>query len=175
MPANYRPQATDTSPITDQFEFALLRQRTNSDRLKMSAGLTQSIRQLCLAGWQQNQPHWSKAQLAQKLAQAFLGDDVPGGFVPQGNAMSWIQDSITLALQLQEILTTLAIPHYITNGIAASAYGEPRSTRDLDVVISISLTELDLLVERLKSAGFYVPGIEDVRNGTMHSVGSGTI
>ena len=41
----YRPQASDTTIETDIFEFTLLRQRSNSDRLQMSATLTKGARQ----------------------------------------------------------------------------------------------------------------------------------
>jgi hypothetical protein len=167
----YRPQASDTSIETDAFEFALLRQRTNGDRATMSAILTQGARQLCLCGLRQTHPSLSSTQFKQALARAFLGEDCPQDFFPRGNEMTWIQDSIALALQLQTIFERLNILYYITGGVAAATYGEPRTTRDLDVVISISLSTLDLLVQQLENESFYVPGVEDVRTGGMLSLG----
>jgi hypothetical protein len=67
----YRPQALDTSIETDIFEFTLLRQRSNSDRLQMSASLTKGARQLCLCGLRQTYPFLSEAALTQAIAQAF--------------------------------------------------------------------------------------------------------
>lgn len=40
--------------------------------------------------------------------------------------------------------------YYIKGGVASSTYGEPRTTRDLDVVIAISQSQFDPLVQRLK-------------------------
>ena len=167
----YRPQASDTSIETDAFEFALLRQRSNSDRIEMSAALTQGARQLCLCGLRQTHSSLSETAFAQAIAQAFLGKNCPNEFTPMGNEMTWIQDSIALAVKLHTIFEELNILYYITGGVAASTYGEPRTTRDLDVVIAVSLSNLDRLVQRLEIEGFYVPGVEDVRSGKMQILG----
>ena len=163
----YRPQASDTSIETDVFEFRLLRQQSNGDRLQMSAILTQSTRQLCLSGLQQTHSYLSDEEFIQAIAQAFLGDHYSPNFIPRGNAMTWIQDSISLALQLQDILTNLYIPHYITGGVAASAYGEPRTTRDLDLVLALPSAKINTLVQQLETEGFYVPGVDDVSSGRL--------
>jgi hypothetical protein len=169
--SGYRPQALDTSIQTDIFEFALLRQRSNSDRLQMSVTLTKGARQLCLCGLRQTHPFLSETAVAQAIAQAILGDNYPQGFIPTGTEMTWIQDSISLAIQLQAIFTDLEIPHYITGGVAAATYGEPRTTRDLDIVIALSLNQLDPMVQRLENEGFYVPGVEDIRSGQLKTLG----
>lgn len=166
----YRPQASDTSIETDVFEFTLLRQRSNSDRAQMSAVLTQGARQLCLCGLRQTHSSLSATEFSRAIAQAFLGEHYPPGLTPTGNEMTWIQDSISLALQLQEILTTLEIPHYITGGVAAATYGEPRTTRDLDMVLALAPIQLDSLVKRLEADGFYVPGVEDLRSGRLKTL-----
>ena len=85
--------------------------------------------------------------------------------------MTWIQDSIALALQLQDIFTDLDIPHFITGGVAAATYGEPRTTRDINIVIALSPTQLDTLVQRLETEGFYVPGVDDIRSGRRQTLG----
>ncbi len=79
----------------------------------------------------------------------------------------WTQDPLDVALVLHQVLGQLQIPYYITGGVAAVAYGEPRTTRDLDMVIRIDLGDLDRLVAELEKAGFYVSGIEEVRTGQM--------
>jgi hypothetical protein len=137
----------------------------------MSAALTKGARQLGSCGLRQTHPFLSETALAQAIAQAFLGDNYPQGFIPTGTEMTWIQDSISLAIQLQAIFADLEIAHYITGGVAAATYGEPRTTRDLDVVIALSLTQLDRMVQRLENEGFYVPGVEDIRSGQLKTLG----
>ncbi len=81
--------------------------------------------------------------------------------------MTWIQDSITLAAQLHPIFASLGVPYYITGGVAAIAYGEPRTTQDLAVVLSIQLSAIGTLATVLEQAGFYVPGVDDAVSGRM--------
>lgn len=76
----YRPQASDTSIDTDAFEFWLLQQKSNGDRLQMSAILTQGARQLCLAGLRRTYASfacnltgcWRSLMVFQKVGNAFL-------------------------------------------------------------------------------------------------------
>jgi hypothetical protein len=84
--------------------------------------------------------------------------------------MNWIQDSTQLATQLHNIFTQAQIPYYITGGVAAIAYGEPRTTRDLDMVLAIAPDDIDRLASLLEQAGFYVPGVEDAKRGRMRTL-----
>jgi hypothetical protein len=84
--------------------------------------------------------------------------------------MSWIQDSLQLARQLHSIFTQANIPYYITGGVAATAYGDPRTTRDLDVVLNISRADIPVLVSALEAVDFYVPGVEDICSGRMNTL-----
>jgi hypothetical protein len=167
----YHPQASDTSIEVDTFEFELLRQRSNSDRALMTAALTRGARQLCLCGLKHTHRELTKRPFALLVTRAFLGDDCPPNFTPGGNEMTWIQDSFELAAQLHTIFEDTKIAYYITGGVASTTYGEPRTTRDLDVVISLPLSQLDLLISGLERAGFYVPGVDDVRSGRMRTLG----
>ena len=101
---------------------------------------------------------------------AWLQDSCPVDYVPQGNDMTWIQDSITLAAQLHPIFASLGVPYYITGGVAAIAYGEPRTTQDLAVVLSIRLSDIGTLATVLEQARFYVPGVDDAVSGRMQTL-----
>ncbi len=54
------------------------------------------------------------------------------------------------------LLDAARVPFMITGSIASSFHGEPRATRDLDVVIDPTPAELDALIRGLQAAGFYV-------------------
>jgi hypothetical protein len=58
----------------------------------------------------------------------------------------WVQDPGAIAQLLHPIFEQFNIPYYITGGVAAILYGEPRTTRDLDVVINLQREQLTLLV-----------------------------
>ncbi|MFP4578024.1 MAG: hypothetical protein ACLFT9_20815 [Coleofasciculus sp.] len=166
--SGYRPQAKDTSVETDKLTFHLLRQRTPGERLKMAASLTKSARKLSLCSLSQQFAHLSPTQFAQKIARAWLQDHCPANYIPTVKSQMWIQDSVQLAVKLHPIFTALSIPYYITGGIAAIAYGEPRTTQDLDLVIGISPTDIDRLTDALSECGFSVPNV--VKLGRMRTL-----
>jgi hypothetical protein len=163
----YRPQAEDTSIETDLLTFHLLRQRTATERLRMSASLTRSARKLSLSSLRQHFGHLSPTQFAQKIALAWLQEYCPPNFIPTGESSMWIQDSVSLATKLHPIFEELGIAYYITGGVAAISYGEPRTTQDLDLVMAISPLDIERLSEALSQAGFYVPGVDDLKSGRM--------
>lgn len=164
----YTPQSIDASIESDRFFFQQLRKRTTAERLAMGIAMMRQARQFSLTCLRQQCP---PDQLAKKLAQAWLQEDCPPNFTPKGWDMTWIQDSISLSVQLHNILIDLDIPYYVTGGVAAIAYGEPRTTRDADIVIGIRTEQIDPLVTRLELEGFYVPGVEDVRSGQVQTLG----
>lgn len=166
----YRPQSEDTSIETDLLTFYLLRQRTPDDRLRMAASLTRSARKLSLSSLRQQFGHLSPTQFAQKIALAWLQEYCPPNYIPTGESLMWIQDSIQLAVKLHPIFEELGISYYITGGVAAIAYGEPRTTQDLDLVMAISSEDIDRLANTLGQAGFYVPSVDDVKSGRMQTL-----
>jgi hypothetical protein len=170
IPNGYRPQAEDTSLEADLLDFYLLRQRTPTERLSMAAALMQSARKLSLHCLRRQFADLSPAALARKLAEAWLQEDCPPHYIPTGSEMTWIQDSTELAAQLHNVFTAVEVPYYVTGGVAAITYGEPRTTRDLDVVISVPRDALAPLVTALEAAGFYVPGVEDAATGRMRTL-----
>lgn len=66
---------------------------------------------------------------------------------------------MTFAELLADVIARLdraRVPYMITGSLASTFHGEPRATRDVDVVIDPSPTGLDRLVDDLRAGGFYV-------------------
>ncbi|MCA6575230.1 MAG: hypothetical protein IM537_17835 [Pseudanabaena sp. M57BS1SP1A06MG] len=164
-PISYCPQTEDTSLAMDIFEFQQLRQRSNVERLQMAAILTKRARQISLRGLKLRFGSLSQNAFACKVAQAWLQEDCPSDFMPSGSESMWIQDPLEIAVQLHNLLIPLQIDYYITGGASAVMYGEPRTTRDIDLVLAISLSQLDSLVMELEKSGFYIGGLDEVRSG----------
>ncbi|HIK29972.1 MAG TPA: hypothetical protein IGS17_10045 [Oscillatoriales cyanobacterium M59_W2019_021] len=169
-PVGYQPQAEDTNLESDLLMFYLLRQKSCSDRLQMAASMIRESRGLSLYCLRQRFGNLDRSQFARQVARAWLQEDCPDRFIPTGDEMTWIQDCIPLARTLHEILENSGISYYITGGVAAITYGEPRTTRDLDLVLSISPAEIDRLVAALEAAEFYVSGVEDAKSGRMRTL-----
>ncbi|MEM6351000.1 MAG: hypothetical protein AAF766_09565 [Cyanobacteria bacterium P01_D01_bin.14] len=145
----------------DRYLFERLTQQDNCHRMAMTAKLTKGAKRLSLMGLKHRFGHFNKNEFAQKVAQTWLGSVWQVAFDLSSDPMTWIQDSLELALQLHPIFERLGIKYYVTDGVAATTYGEPRTTMDLDLVISVSGAELYPLVEALESENFYVPGVEE--------------
>ena len=166
-PLGYCPQSSDTNINADLLRFHLYRQRTTIERLILGAKYRQSARQLSFECLRQNFAEFTAEAFAQKIATAWLQEKCPLDYIPPLNLMSWTQDPTAIASLLAQILNSANIPYYITGGVAAIAYGEPRATIDLDVVISIDLVDLPTLAANFEANGFYVAGLADVMAGSL--------
>ena len=57
-------------------------------------------------------------------------------------------------------LIDLRIPYMITGGVASVIYGEPRFTRDIDLVVRLEARDARRFAEAWSAAEFYVPPVE---------------
>src|SRR3990172_12678568 len=57
-------------------------------------------------------------------------------------------------------LNLLRIPYMVTGGVASVIYGEPRLTRDIDLVIALRPRDARRFAEAWSAADFYVPPVE---------------
>jgi hypothetical protein len=167
IPPGYRSQSEDCPPDIDWLQFQKIKNYTPTQRLEIAIALIRNARRFSLKCLQQNFPKLQNKELACTVAQTWLQEYCPSNYVPQTSPMSWIQDSITLAATIHKILTQLNLPYYVTGGVAAIAYGEPRTTLDLDVVVYVDRDNFSRLITQLENDDFYVAGINDVVIGQM--------
>ncbi|MEH1819395.1 MAG: hypothetical protein V7L31_10010 [Nostoc sp.] len=165
---NYRPQAADTSIDADIYLFTKLRKLSLAQRIKMFVAHERGIKKLCLAGIKSRHRGVSQEEIRCIFARAVLAEKFSPNFQSIGiDESMWIQDSISLAGELHQLFESINIPYYVSGGVASSIHGEPRSTRDLDLVISVQPDQIDLLVTTLETAGYYCPAgaVEDLKRG----------
>ena len=62
-----------------------------------------------------------------------------------------------------EPLERLALPYCITGSVAASVYGEPRLTADIDVVLLLRLQDIPALRSAFPETDYYAPPEETLR------------
>lgn len=166
--SGYCPQSKDTSIEIDIYFFSKLRQLSLQERVKQALVHDRSVRKMCLAGIKWQNKNASLEEIRERFTRAVLAEKLHPGFKPIGtDEKMWIQDSFTLAGEIHQLLESVNISYYVSGGVASSIYGEPRSTRDLDLVIEIQLEQIDLLVRTLSAAGFYCPegAVEDIKQG----------
>jgi len=61
-----------------------------------------------------------------------------------------------------EPLERLGLPYCVTGSVAASVYGEPRLTADIDVVLLLKTADLTRLLTAFPEAEYYVPPEESL-------------
>lgn len=158
----YQPQASDTAVESDRYQFELLRQKTPGERFAMAAQMIRWAKIVSLRGMKK-----ARGELApQYFAQSVLQEKWTPLLTPSGDATMWVQDPGEIARMLHAVFESLNIPYYITGGVCAIAYGDPRTTRDLDVVVKIEQAEIMALVTRLEAEGFYCPpgAVSDIQS-----------
>ncbi|GAA6618290.1 hypothetical protein [Scytonema sp. NUACC26] len=168
IPSGYRSQGTDTNIEVDIYLFTRLRQLSLSQRLEMFAAHERGVKKLCLTGIKFRHRGAPLEEIRRVFARAVLAEKFRIDFHPKGaDENMWIQDSISLAGELHQLFESIHIPYYVSGGVAASLHGEPRSTRDLDLVIEVQSNQIDLLVATLEAAGYYCPvgAVEGLKQG----------
>jgi hypothetical protein len=74
--------------------------------------------------------------------------------------------------QFTDALGTAQIRYAVVGSVAASVYGEPRATNDVDVVIQLRAEDASKLVSAFDPERFYVPPEEVVRVELARAVGA---
>lgn len=178
---SYQPQAKDTSIEADVYLFNRLRQLSLKQRVEIAATHDRGVRKLCLAGIKWRYPDAQLEEVRLLFARAVLSEKLHPDFKPTGiDETMWIQDSIALAGELHQLLESIHISYYVSGGVASSIHGEARSTRDLDLVIQIQVSQVELLVRTLETVGFYcfagaVEEIKQERERTLNITHTETI
>ena len=65
-------------------------------------------------------------------------------------------EQYNLLLFLVDCFEKLKIPYFVTGAIASIAYGEPRLTNDIDIVVDMSLTHIDAVKSCFSEKEFYL-------------------
>jgi hypothetical protein len=64
---------------------------------------------------------------------------------------------------------TLGLPYMITGGVAAVVYGDPRFTRDVDVVLELTPSDAGPLVAAFSADDYYLPPLEVLREEALRA------
>jgi len=65
-------------------------------------------------------------------------------------------EQVDLLRRTIEVLEAQGIPYLIVGSVASMAYGEPRFTRDIDIVVDVSADDVSRLCDSFPDAEYYV-------------------
>ncbi|MBJ7297746.1 MAG: hypothetical protein JHC73_15855 [Dolichospermum sp.] len=165
---SYQPQSQDTAIEADIYFFQKWRQLSLKQRIERFISHERGVKKLCLIGIKSRNRNSTIQEIRNLFTRAVLGEKFTPDFQPKGiKENMWIQDSISLAGELHQLFESINIDYYVSGGVASSIHGEPRSTRDLDLVIEFKPNQIDLLVKTLEASGYYCPAgaVEDLQHG----------
>ncbi|OBQ04070.1 hypothetical protein [Anabaena sp. AL09] len=166
--SKYQSQSQDTAIQSDIYFFQKWRQLSLKQRIERFISHERGVKKLCLIGIKSRHRNFTIQEIRNLFTRAVLGEKFTPDFQAKGiNENMWIQDSISLAGELHQILESINIDYHVNRGVASSIHGEPRSTRDLDLVIEINQNQIDLLVKTLEASEYYCPAgaVEDLQHG----------
>ena len=69
------------------------------------------------------------------------------------------------------LLNELGAKYMVTGSVASIAYGEPRLTHDIDIVVELDRVQAGLLVIRFPAPEFYCPPVEIIRTELARDAG----
>lgn len=152
--SGYQTQASDTSIEAEVIQFSLWQRMGLNKRLALASATSKSCKQLTLSSLKKRHPQLPQSSLKREFVKATLGEEFTHILTLLETGLV-IEDPIWLAAKIGKILDELSIPYYVGGSIASSAHGEPRSTLDADIAVSIGEDRARLLIEAMQPE-FYI-------------------
>lgn len=153
--SGYKTQSEDTSIDAEVLMFQLLRQLTPLQLCQRTRNFNLAVRRLALVGIKNQHPNATPAQIRQEFVKRCLGAE----WLFILNNQTWselvIQDPISLARKIADILELLDIPYMVGGSVASSLLGESRATLDLDLAIALNATQAQQLLAAMQG-DFYI-------------------
>ncbi|MBW4598831.1 MAG: hypothetical protein KME29_04260 [Calothrix sp. FI2-JRJ7] len=170
IPAGYTTQASDTSFEIERILVERWQQMLPHEKAKLIKKSTLGCWKLCLIGILHDLPgaatqpirrEFIKRKLGANWINVLCNQDYWANLTGVEGIEAIMEDAIWLAVKLGRILEELNIPYLIGGSVASSLLGEPRATLDLDLVIDVSASQIESLVDTLTTE-FYI-SIDAVR------------
>ncbi|MBI3926015.1 MAG: hypothetical protein HY319_10780 [Armatimonadetes bacterium] len=147
----------DTDPAAERRQLEVLRQIPRPARARMVAEMVRSCHCLTRAGLRLRKPGATDEEVALEAATIWLGPElsqqVSGHLI--GSTEVSAMEPFEITAIVVAVLDDLGIEYLVGGSLASSVHGEPRATRDADLVAELSPEQCAPLAERLEDQ-FYV-------------------
>jgi hypothetical protein len=159
----------DTSRDAEEVQIHLLRRASPQQKLEMLRGLHRSALALADQGLRRRHPSATRAELDRFRAELWLGRDLarqayasapaPAGL--SGTTPGDLMDPLAIASLVARALEDLGVPYFVGGSLASTLHGEPRFTRDADLVADLQPRHAEPLARAL--AGAFYADEESIR------------
>ena len=162
---NYKTQALDTTIEAEKIQFQIWRRLSLEQKTQQVRSLHQRLRRILWQNITQKLPQGDDRRRKQKLIELEQGENFSQiDQVLESNFM--LQDPIKLAALIGQIFDRLAIPYFVSGGLASSILGETRTTIDANIAILMSDKRLIPQLIEIMQTDFYISeiAVEDALN-----------
>ncbi|MDT9193302.1 MAG: hypothetical protein P5678_10645 [Limnospira sp. PMC 1240.20] len=158
---HYKTQSEDTSIDAELMQFGRSCQLSASQKLAFLKRIIQRGIKLVCWGIHQQSPNGDNLTFKQLYVRRRWGElfaTYSDNNLFDEREPLMIEDPIAIAYKIIDKLNLLNIPYYIGGSVASSLQGEARFTQDIDLVIYLELSQVEVFIETF-SSDFYVSDV----------------
>jgi hypothetical protein len=149
----------DTSRDAEDVQMEILRHASPQKKAEMLRGMHRSALALTRQGLRRRHPAASEAELEHLRAELWLGRDLAIRASLNGDLMDPL-DPLAVASLVARALDDLEIPYFLGGSLASTLHGEPRFTRDADLIAELQPRHAEPLAQAL--AGTFYADAESI-------------
>lgn len=158
---HYKTQSEDTSIDAELMQFWRSRQLSASQKLAFLKRIIQRGIKLVCWGINQQSPNGDNLTFKQLYVRKRWGElfaTYSDNNLFDEREPLMIEDPMAIAYKIIDKLNLLNIPYYIGGSVASSLQGEARFTENIDLVIYLELSQVEVFIETF-SSDFYVSDV----------------
>lgn len=161
-----QPLAYDTAPHVEADLIERLRSTPIWRKFQMISGLHHGAARIVRMGIRRRQPQASDAARRYAEAALWFGEDHVAAIWPQvKGSFQMVDDPIPITLLTADVLESLGISYCLCGALAAMLHGEPRTTRDIDLIANIRAQHITPLYRALD--GIFIVQHSDIVDAMM--------
>src|SRR5947209_10198195 len=143
----------DTSRDAEEVQIGILRHVSPQQKVDMLRGLHRTALSLTRQGLRRRHPEATAAELERLRAGLWLGRDLASrayeGAPEPHPCHGGLMDPLAVASLVARALDDLGVPYFVGGSLASTLHGEPRLTRDADLVAELQLRHAEPLARAL--------------------------
>jgi hypothetical protein len=143
------PLSRDTPPEVEKVLFELLSKKTPAEKFRMTIDAIAAGRTLVMSGLRGRHPNDTEEQLKVRFVELLYGKEAAEQVARRLTNIQADDQFIEVTFLVIEVFEKLGINYLIGGSLASGIHGEPRFTRDADLLADIKSEHIDPLYNML--------------------------